>query len=269
MSRHTTCFLLLLTGTLGQPTLATAQRTARTVFNDDAQVLMETPAKDAKKFVQQWLDREIAAVQFSTFVFLAATPDICTYDTQVGETYGDRLGPDYQGGWAPGIRGLRNEKTDALRVVTRHMHQRGKEVLAAIRMSDTHHREISHKAPLCSLFAIKHPEFVIKQPDQRTNETALDYSHPEVRSHRMNIMKEIVEAYEVDGLELNFVRWAKHFPRDQGRAKAAIMTRYVGDIHAMMAQAAERRGRNKLTLEFVCLNPSRPAGKPGSTWKPG
>ena len=178
-------FLIPLTCLLALPTLATAQPTPRTVFNDDAQMLMEAPAKGATRFVEQWLDREVAAVNFSTFVFLATTPDLCTFNTRVGETYGDRFGPDYQGGWAPGIRGLRSEGTDALKVVTRHMHANGKEVLAAIRMSDTHHREISRETPLCPLFAVKNPQFVIQQPDQRTNETALDYSYPEVRAHRL------------------------------------------------------------------------------------
>ena len=240
--------LILLTCLLALPTLCTAQPAARTVFNDDAQMLMEAPQKGATKFVQAWLDREVAAVNFSTFVFLASMPDLCSYDTKVGETYGDRFGPDYRGGWAPGIRGLRSEGTDALKVVTSHMHSKGKEVLAAIRMSDTHHATISRETHLCPLFAVKNPQFVIRQPDQRTNETALDYSYPEVRAHRLAIMQEIVEKYDVDGLELNFVRWAKHFPRDKGRQKADIMTRYVGTIHKMMATAAGKRGRKPLTL---------------------
>ena len=143
MTFATRLFLALLSCMFVLPTLCSAQSTPRTVFNDDAQMLMEAPAKGATKFVQQWLDREVAAVNFSTFVFLAATPDVCTYDTQVGETYGDRFGPNYRGSWTPGIRALRREGTDALKVVTSHMHRKGKEVLAAIRMSDTHHREIS------------------------------------------------------------------------------------------------------------------------------
>ena len=248
MTFATRLFLALLYCMFVLPTLCSAQSTPRTVFNDDAQMLMEAPAKGATKFVQQWLDREVAAVKFSTFVFLTTTPDLCTYDTRVGETYGDRFGPDYRGGWAPGIRALRREGTDALKVVTSHMHSKGKEVLAAIRMSDTHHREISAESPLCSLFAVKNPQFVIRQPDQRTNETALDYSYPQVRAHRLAIMKEVVEEYDVDGLELNFVRWAKHFPRNKGREKADILTRYVETIHKMMATAAGKRGRKPLTL---------------------
>jgi hypothetical protein len=220
----------------------------RVVFNDDAQVLTETPDEGAGEFVRAWLDREMQAVKFSTFVFLAATPDVCTYETRIGEVYGRRFGDDFDDGLARGIRRLRAEGTDALKVVCDHMHGHGKEVLAAIRMSDTHHTRITTDNPLCPLFAVEHPEFVIRQPDERTNETALDYSHPEVRSHRLAIMKEIVENYDVDGLELNFVRWAKHFPRDQGREKAHILTSYMGELHQVMQAAARTRGRDSLTL---------------------
>ena len=78
-------------------------REPRIVFNDDAQMLMETPADGAAEFVKAWLDKEVAAVPFSTYVFLAATPDICTYDSKVGETYGDRFGNGYSRSWALGI----------------------------------------------------------------------------------------------------------------------------------------------------------------------
>jgi hypothetical protein len=52
----------------------------------------------------------------------------------------------------------------------------------------------------------------------------------------------------VDGLELNFVRWAKHFPRDKGREKAPVMTTYVGQIREMLDAAAKKGGRDRLTL---------------------
>jgi hypothetical protein len=65
----------------------------------------------------------------------------------------------------------------------------------------------------------------------------------------MGIMREIITEYPVDGLELNFVRWAKHFPRHQGREKAPIMTRYVGQVREMMDKSGRRRKNGKrLTL---------------------
>jgi len=236
---------LLLTVLLPQ---AEAQQRKRIVFNDDAQMLMETPATGATAFVKTWLDKELTAVPFSTYVFLAAMPDLCTYDTKVGETYGDRYGQDFSRGWSPGIRSLRKEGTDVLKVVTEYMRKNGKEVLAAIRMSDTHHTHIGPTHPLCPQFTIDNRQFVIKQPDGRGNETALDYSYPEVREHRLKIMGEIVEDYDTDGLELNFVRWAKHFPRDKGREKASIMTEYIGQIRRLLDVTATKKNRKRMTL---------------------
>lgn len=92
-----------------------------------------------------------------------------------------------------------------------------KEVLAAVRMGDTHHIRLNKFDDLCSQFAIDHPEYVSKQLDGQPNETALDYSFAVVRDHRIGIMKEIVTERPVDGLKLSFVRWAKHFPRHQRR----------------------------------------------------
>ncbi|MDA0834184.1 MAG: hypothetical protein O3A29_12960 [Planctomycetota bacterium] len=240
----TTCAALIWIG-LAVPE---AECSPRIVFNDDAQVLMEAPSEDTSDFVKAWFAKETHAVPFTTFVVLAATPDICTYETKVGEVYGDRFGDDYNKGWTPGIRGLRREQTDVLSLAVEFMHGEGKEVLAEIRMNDTHHTRLDRDIPLCSMFAIENPQFVIEQPDERTNETALDYTHPEVRAHRLAIMSEIVENYDVDGLELNFVRWAKHFPRDQGREMAPMMTEFLGRIRTMLDETAGKKGRERMTL---------------------
>ena len=240
---------LLVAGLLvGSLAADPAPRTPRTVFNDDAQVLREAPGEDPAPFIKAWLDRESTAVPFSTFVFLASTPDICFYNTKAGEEYGARRKTDDHY-YIRAMRALKRQGTDALRLVTEHMQAKGKEVLAAVRLSDTHHHRLNVYDDLCPQFAIDHPEYVIKQPDGRTNETALDYSIEAVRDHRMGIMTEIIHDYPVDGLELNFVRWAKHFPRDQGRQQAPIMTRYVERIRKMMDSSGRTRKNGKrLTL---------------------
>ena len=240
--------LLLVGLTISSAAADPSKRQPRTVFNDDAQVLREAPGEDPAPFIKAWLDRESAAVAFSTFVFLASTPDICFYDTKAGEEYGARRKTDDHV-YIRAMRALKRQGTDALRLVTEHMQAKGKEVLAAIRMSDTHHSRLNVFDELCPQFAIDHPEYVIQQPDGRTNETALDYSIEAVRDHRMGIMREIITDYPVDGLELNFVRWAKHSPRDQGREKAPIMTRYVEQIRRMMdASGRKRKNGERLTL---------------------
>lgn len=69
--------------------------TLRIVFNDDGQVLFETPKQGAVKFVTDWLECQAEAISFTTFVFQAALPDVCLYETKIGEVYGGRFHDDY------------------------------------------------------------------------------------------------------------------------------------------------------------------------------
>ena len=69
-------------------------------------------------------------------------------------------------------------------------------------------------------------QYAIKRSDDIYG-VALDYSYPEER--------------DIDGLELNFIRWAKHFERDRGREKAPIMTAFVREIRGMLDRAVFRR----------------------------
>ena len=220
----------------------------RIILNDDGQVIAEAPEDNPIPFIKSWLDRESDFVPFTTFVFLAATPDICLYNTKVGEQYGERFGSNFNEWYAPAMRGLEREGTDPLEFVSGYMKSKGYEVMAAVRMGDTHHRELNRNIPLCPVFAIEHPEYVIKQPDGRKNETALDYSYPEVREHRFAIIKEIVSEYNIDGVELDFVRWAKFFPRDKGRENAPVLTDFLKRIHDMMYVEESRKGNGKLKI---------------------
>ena len=79
MQRIFTALLLTAVIFLATSNYALARK-PRTVFNDDAQFLFEMEnVEDPIGFVKAWLDREMKAIPFSTFVFLAATPDVCTY----------------------------------------------------------------------------------------------------------------------------------------------------------------------------------------------
>ncbi|MBI4623444.1 MAG: hypothetical protein HY736_09545 [Verrucomicrobia bacterium] len=237
------------------PIAAQTPAGSRTTYNADFQALYEAPATGTAAFVRAWVLREVSHVPITTYVQDAALPDLCFFDSKIGEVFGDRFGdnlasinPPIERTLASSLRVLRGERTDVLRLVTAALKPRGVEVLAGVRMSDTHHRRIAWDEGLCPRFTIDHPEWVIRQPDGRTNETALDYSHPGVREHRLAIMRELATAYDIDGLELNFIRWGKHFPRDEGAAKAPIMTEFIGQVRAMLDEAARGRGRKHLVL---------------------
>ena len=216
------------------------------IYNDDGQGLSEASKGRAKEFFREWVDKVATRVPLDTFTFCAAYPDICVYNTKVGEVYGARF-KEPPNDRARTIAELAADGTDALEIVTRRGHEHGMEMLAEVRMSDTHHRNIDPNDLLCPQFTIDHPGWCIVRPDGQ-EETAMDYAYPEVRAHRMAILRELAESYDIDGLELNFNRWAKHFHRDKGEAKAPIMTEFMGQIRAMLSEVAQNRHQGKFTL---------------------
>jgi len=222
-------------------------RHRRLIYNDDGQGLSEVPKGNAKEFFREWVDKVATRVPLDTFTFCVAYPDICVYNTKVGEVYGARF-KEPPNDRARTMAELAEDGTDALEVVAQRVREHDIEMLAEVRMSDTHHRKIDPNDTLCPQFTIDHPEWCIVRPDGK-EETAMDYAYPEVREHRLAILRELAENYDIDGLELNFNRWAKHFHRDEGEAKAPIMTEFMGQVRTMLDEVVtQKRCRDKLIL---------------------
>jgi hypothetical protein len=182
-------------------------------------------------------------VPIDVYAVECALPDLCEYETKVGEVTGRRF-PEPPTARCRGIEALRAAGTDHLSVYVERLHQKGICCVAEVRMSDTHHRRVATDEYGCPL---------IRRQDG-VPEVAMDYSHAEVRAHRLAIMRELVNAYDTDGLELNFNRWAKHFERDKGRENAPIMTEFVGQVRAELDRAAPRRNRDRLLLGVRVLS---------------
>jgi uncharacterized lipoprotein YddW (UPF0748 family) len=56
-----------------------------------------------------------------------------------------------------------------------------------------------------------HPEWCNTWPDGSLDAT-LNYAIPEVQAHRLQILREMATNYDIDGLELNWMRCCRHFP---------------------------------------------------------
>ena len=90
---------------------------------------------------------------------------------------------------------------DALAAVTEDAHSLGMEVVPWITMSDEGIPEESY-----TLFAGKHPQYLVRDREGKHYDRALSYAHPEVRQYRISLVGEL-EEYGVDGVFLDFTRW--------------------------------------------------------------
>ena len=70
----------------------------------------------------------------------------------------------------------------------------------------------------------------------------LDYAHTEVRGHYMALVKETLQRYDTDGLELDFMREPYLFSKGEEQAGAEILTSWLRDVRALVDQAASRHG---------------------------
>jgi len=239
----------------------------RVVYNEDGQGIAEARPESAEADLRAWVDKPLSQIPIDTYAWCTALPDIVMHESRVGEMLGRRFEspPDRS---SATLDALRRDGKDALRIVSDQAHRHGVAVVASVRMSDTHHQFADPSLPGVSQFLLDHLDCVIRRQDG-VPETALDYSFAEVREHRLAILRELAEDYDVDGIELDFVRWGKYFARDEAPFKADIMTEFVQQVRHALDGAGQKRGRARpilgaQVLQSLYLN--RLAGLDPRTW---
>ena len=218
----------------------------RLIYNDDSQGVGETRPGHAAEDLRAWVDKPLSRLAVDTYVWCIAFPDVCMHQSVAGEVYGVRF-DESPNRAAAAIEELHVGGTDVLHVVAGRARDHGVELIAGVRMNDTHGLYLDPSDPQIPQIAIDHPEWVIRRADG-IPERALDYSIPEVRAHRLAILRELAEGYDIDGIELDFTRWAKFFARDEAPARARVMTQFVGQVRQMLDDVSQTRGRRRFVL---------------------
>jgi hypothetical protein len=223
------CSLLPL---LGLPAAELPQTTNRMagrhfVFNVDSNDYdyAATPGR-----AQAWMRaqyRRIVSAGADVLIADVALPDVVeTKDTPTGEIIGARLGSKRY----KTVAELSAQCTDTLRIACDEGHRRGALVLAGMRMSDAHHGtewKPASDSELFGKFTMEHPEWCNTWPDGRKDAT-LNYAFPEVRAHRLAILRERAMNYDIDGIELNWMRWCRHFPA--GKQRQYLPVKGTGEL---------------------------------------
>jgi len=84
---------------------------------------------------------------------------------------------------------------------------------------------------------------------------ALDYGHEAVRAHMLAYLREMIERYEMDGVELDFMRQPFNFRAGCEVEGAALMTELVRQVRAATQARAAALGR---PVRLAARVPSRP-----------
>lgn len=123
----------------------------------------------------------------------------------------------------------------------------------SLRMNDVHCQELE-KHPIHSDFWRLNPH-LRRQGYEGYYSRALDYGHAEVRDHYMKLIDETLERYDIEGLELDFLREPYLFSRGQEEAGRVLLTAWLAEVRARTRRAAKRRGH---PVRLGIRTPSRP-----------
>ena len=107
-------------------------------------------------------------------------------------------------------------------------------------MNDCHYNDIPAH-PFHGSFWKKNPQFV-RQNCSGYYATCLDYARPEVRDYFMALIKETLERYDIDGLELDFMREPYLFSAEKEKEGGLLLTQWMGDVRKQVSEAAAKRG---------------------------
>jgi len=84
---------------------------------------------------------------------------------------------------------------------------------------------------------------------------AFDYSRAEVRTHYLDTLREACRRYDLDGVELDWLRYPDLFR--EGEVNVVTMTAFVRDVRAVLDEAAQRRGHPLRLVARVPVTPEK------------
>ncbi|MBN1555366.1 MAG: family 10 glycosylhydrolase [Phycisphaerae bacterium] len=137
--------------------------------------------------------------------------------------------------------------TQPLEILIDQSHKRGMKFIAGFRMNDGHgYQAIQQGVGICD-FIQSHPEWQITDGPNVTEQKpiALDFSFEEVREFTFGVIQEVVNRFDMDGLELCF-RDDAYFPAGKGHERATLMTELLKKVRGLLERRGNETGRELL-----------------------
>lgn len=133
--------------------------------------------------------------------------------------------------------------TDCLDLAVKYCHQHDIEIFWSHRMNDRH--DTTPTPELLTDFKKEHPEYLI---GFGSAPLSFNYALEPVRQKLLECCREVIENYDVDGIELDWFRHMQYFPSviKGGKASEAeleMMNDMVRKLRAIMDEEGLRRGR--------------------------
>jgi len=231
-----------------------AHRRRRIIMNNDGNDARNVPNEPHTH--ENFLSKRtspLAGTQVDAIFYCSGVFNLYTHHSTESEprVHADRQELDWA--WELG-----NHGPDTLATVVAFGHKHKMEVFWSMRMNDTHD---SADPAMLSQWKRQHPDCLMGKKGQKFRAgggrwSALDYAKPEVREKVFRILRDVATRYDVDGLEMDFMRSPVYFkPQMLGKpvtqAERDMMTELLRRVREMADQTAAQRGRPMLVAVRV------------------
>jgi len=233
-----------------------AHRRRRVIFNNDGDDIWAKGADTLDKFLALRHTPLLGTHVDSIFYSTTQSFNFFTHQSQVAEVFRSQDGSFANNN----LTKFLGQDTDGLRMSSQFARKHGLETIWTLRMNDIHD---AFTPPFRPRWKKTDPRRIMstlaegqKHNDRRSLWSLVDFEHPDVEPRLLEIIREVLQNYPVDGVELDFLRAPFYFRTTfEGRpataAQTAILTRLVRNVRQVVLQESARQGKTFLLAARV------------------
>ena len=238
-----------------------AHRRRRVIFNNDGDDIWQKGADTVEDFLAVRHTPLLGTHVDSIFYSTTQSFNFFTHDTKVAEVFRSQNG-SFVGN---NLTAFLLQGTDGLRMSCEFAHQHGLESMWTLRMNDIHDAWTAAFRPEWKQAdptrIMSTPEESQKFADRRRLWSLVDFEHPDVEPRLLQIIKEVLTNYPIDGIELDFLRAPFYFRtsfagRPATAAQTDILTRLVYNVRKLVLRESARQGKPFLLAARVPATPA-------------
>jgi len=131
----------------------------------------------------------------------------------------------------------------------------GMSPVISLRMNDVHNVQDERNYIHNTLWRTRPDLRRIQHRFLKWSDKAFDYGQQEVRDYHLALVREVVDRYDLDGLELDWMRFGYHFRPGYEDEGALLLTQFIADVRKLLDERGEQLGRR---IRLSARVPARP-----------
>jgi len=214
------------------------------------------PEEMNRKGLHAWVDQY--AGSSVTHLFLCTNAMRASFRSKTRDAIWDPVnGKEPKHPWPQNAKRLHEAGIDPYTVWIARCREKKLSPWLTMRMNDVHNTEDRDNFQH-STFWRTHVKFW-REPNHEHG-SGLNYAHAEVREYQMAFVRELLERYDPDGLELDWMRFPNHLTPGKEREERRILTGFVRDVRRLTRQWSRKRRHPILLGVRAPAHPDAAAG---------